>query len=142
MYGRLGKGEGSFRVKIEGKAGPMTQEWTPERTGALIAFWNDGLTASEIGDRLGVTKNAVVGKAFRLDLARRRTSAPPNSDDKNVIPLAGLTSGMCRWPLGETNGAGYHFCGESAEQGKPYCPTHCDLAYRRHGKAEKSAAVG
>jgi GcrA cell cycle regulator len=135
---------------MEGMVGAMTQHWTPERTGALIALWNDEMTASEIGRRLGVTKNAVIGKAFRLDLARRRTAVPPGAGDgadhlsgpNNVIRLAGLQTGMCRWPVGETDGAGYHFCGEATADGKPYCPTHCDLAYRPAFKAKKSAAVG
>ncbi len=128
----------------------MTQQWTPERTGALIALWNDEIPASEIGRRLGATKNAVIGKAFRLNLARRRSSVSPAAGDgadhksaqNNVINLAGLQTGMCRWPVGETHGAGYHFCGAAAVGGKPYCQTHCDLAYRPTLKAKKSAAVG
>jgi len=123
----------------------MTQQWTPERTAALIALWNEGITASEIGRRLGVTKNAAIGKAFRLHLAKRREPVPsagPISNQPNVIHLAGLETGMCRWPVGETDGAGYHFCGEAAADGKPYCPTHCDLAYRPAFKPQKSAAVG
>jgi len=122
--------------------GPMTQEWTPERTGALIALWNDGITAREIGRRLGMTRNAVIGKAFRLDLAKRRASVPPLSDDKKVIQLASLERGMCRWPLGETDGVGFHFCGAAVVEGKPYCPTHRDLAYRSTAKPQRSAAVG
>jgi hypothetical protein len=35
----------------------------------LVALWDEGLTAAEIGRRLGVTKNAVVG-------ARRRHGLP------------------------------------------------------------------
>lgn len=124
----------------------MTQQWTPERTAALIALWNEGITTSEIGRRLGVTKNAAIGKAFRLHLAKRREPMPSfaghPSDQPNVIHLAGLETGMCRWPVGETDGAGYHFCGEAAADGKPYCPSHCDMAYRPTFKPQKSAAVG
>lgn len=124
----------------------MTQQWTPERTAALIALWNDEVPASEIGRRLGVTKNAVIGKAFRLELAKRRPTAPSTtgalSEQDNVIRLAGLRTGMCRWPVGESAGAGYHFCGETAADGKPYCPAHCNLAYHRPAfKARKSAAA-
>lgn len=125
----------------------MTQQWTPERTAALIALWNDEIPASEIGRRLGITKNAVIGKAFRLELAKRRPSVPssgaPAPADNNVIRLAGLQTGMCRWPVGESDGAGYHFCGAAAADGKPYCPEHCRLAYHRPAfNARKSAAAG
>ena len=46
-------------------------EWTPERIQALMAMWAEGLPASEIGRRLDVTKNAVVGKVHRLGLPKR-----------------------------------------------------------------------
>ena len=71
----------------------MTQEWTAERAAALIAWWNEALRASEIGRRLSVTKNAVIGKAFRLQLAKRRPSSPARSDDGSVIRLVADTGG-------------------------------------------------
>ena len=48
-----------------------TSQWTSERIQTLIALWNEGLTTSEIGRRLGITKNAVVGKVHRLGLKKR-----------------------------------------------------------------------
>ena len=49
----------------------MSEEWTPARVSALIALWNDGISTSIIGERLGVTKNAVVGKVHRIGLPKR-----------------------------------------------------------------------
>jgi GcrA cell cycle regulator len=46
-------------------------EWTEESILRLRAFWSEGLSTAEIGRRLGVSKNAVVGKAHRLDLTAR-----------------------------------------------------------------------
>jgi GcrA cell cycle regulator len=45
--------------------------WTDERIQELTDLWQQGLSASEIGKRLGVSKNAVVGKAHRLNLPSR-----------------------------------------------------------------------
>ncbi|MGO1120056.1 GcrA family cell cycle regulator [Rhodovibrionaceae bacterium A322] len=45
--------------------------WTPERVEELTNLWNAGHSASVIGKQLGVTKNAVVGKAHRLKLTAR-----------------------------------------------------------------------
>ena len=56
---------------------PPNHEWTAERVEELTKLWATGLSASEIGRRLGITKNAVVGKVRRLDLAMRRAPAPP-----------------------------------------------------------------
>lgn len=46
--------------------------WSDERTSTLKKLWADGFTASQIAKRLGgITRNAVIGKVFRLGLARR-----------------------------------------------------------------------
>jgi GcrA cell cycle regulator len=45
--------------------------WTPERVAELKELWTAGHSASVIGKRLGVSKNAVVGKAHRLQLTAR-----------------------------------------------------------------------
>lgn len=46
-------------------------EWSDEVIGQLRGLWAEGLSTAEIGRRLGVTKNAIVGKAHRLDLTAR-----------------------------------------------------------------------
>jgi GcrA cell cycle regulator len=46
-------------------------EWNEEAIGKLRALWAEGLSTAEIGRRMGVSKNAVVGKAHRLNLTSR-----------------------------------------------------------------------
>lgn len=46
-------------------------EWTDEVIERLRTLWAEGHSTAEIGRRLGVSKNAIVGKAHRLDLAAR-----------------------------------------------------------------------
>ncbi len=46
-------------------------EWAEETIVRLRDLWAEGLSTAEIGRRLGVSKNAVVGKAHRLDLPAR-----------------------------------------------------------------------
>ena len=46
-------------------------EWTEETIVRLRELWTEGHSTAEIGRRLGVSKNAIVGKAHRLDLAAR-----------------------------------------------------------------------
>ncbi|HXO02419.1 MAG TPA: GcrA family cell cycle regulator, partial [Stellaceae bacterium] len=36
--------------------------WTPDRIDQLTLLWDEGVTTAEIGRRIGVTKNAVIGK--------------------------------------------------------------------------------
>ncbi|WP_237214174.1 GcrA family cell cycle regulator, partial [Falsiroseomonas oryziterrae] len=46
-------------------------DWTPEAIERLKALWAEGHSTAEIGRRMGISKNAVVGKAHRLSLPAR-----------------------------------------------------------------------
>ena len=46
-------------------------EWNDSTVQRLRALWAEGHSTAEIGRRLGVSKNAVVGKSHRLDLTAR-----------------------------------------------------------------------
>ncbi|MEM7619393.1 MAG: GcrA family cell cycle regulator [Pseudomonadota bacterium] len=50
--------------------------WTDERVDLLKKLWSEGLSASQIANRLGgVTRNAVIGKVHRLGLSGRATTS-------------------------------------------------------------------
>jgi len=148
--------------------------WTDERVAELTRLWETGYSASAIGRLLGVSKNAVVGKAHRLRLqsrpspirrdqrvpARRRVPMPvkpaptrsaapidPQGEMRQEPPpaprLAARRDGKgpgCLWPLGDPGEADFHFCGQPAVEGKPYCPDHCARAYITRTRAEEEAA--
>jgi GcrA cell cycle regulator len=118
------------------------KEWTPERTAALIALWDEELSTAEIGRRLGVTKNAVIGKANRLDLPQRRPTTGNGEEHHSngspcESPLIMLDNSQCSWPIGNPGEEEFHFCGAPAVPGKPYCKPHCDVAYVRRGCTEE-----
>lgn len=46
-------------------------DWNDEAIARLRALWDEGHSTAEIGRRMGVSKNAVVGKAHRLALPPR-----------------------------------------------------------------------
>jgi GcrA cell cycle regulator len=49
--------------------------WTPKRVSKLKELWGKGNTASEIASIIGeVTRNAVIGKAYRLKLTEKSFS--------------------------------------------------------------------
>jgi GcrA cell cycle regulator len=67
-------------------------EWTPEVVLSLRQLWDEGHSTAEIGRRLGVSKNAVVGKAHRLDLPsrpspiRREGGSTPRAPRRPPVP--------------------------------------------------------
>ena len=104
--------------------------WTPELIASLENLWNDGLTTTEIGRRLGMSKNAVIGKAHRLGLSGR--PSPIRRETRQARPARRIVTGpVCQWPIGDPRLPGFHFCGEPALPGKPYCGSHCASAYTR-----------
>tara|TARA_B100001250_G_scaffold387424_1_gene384806 strand:- start:587 stop:946 length:360 start_codon:yes stop_codon:yes gene_type:complete len=119
----------------------MSEEWTPTRISILIALWNEGLTTSVIGEKLGVTKNAVVGKVHRLGLPTRGSPIRQKPKPAKVISLEELRPGMCSWPDGEPGKDDFRFCGDATVPDKPYCAHHCERAYVKNIKDKKSAAA-
>ena len=118
---------------------PPNHEWTAERVEELTKLWATGLSASEIGRCLGITKNAVVGKVRRLDLAMRRAPAPPKRKP-NIVTLDRLKANQCSWPEGDPGEPDFRFCGIPAIIGKPYCEKHCIIAYVPSKRKQATAA--
>ena len=64
--------------------------WTPERERKLKELWKKGHTASQIASIIGnTTRNAIIGKAHRLNLEARaisKKSAPKVQTENNITP--------------------------------------------------------
>jgi GcrA cell cycle regulator len=117
----------------------METVWTPQRVAQLGDLWSLGLSTAEIGRRLGLTKNAVVGKAHRLALAPRPSplKIKPAAPRPVVVEFSGPS---CSWPHGHPGEKDFHFCGARPLPGKPYCAEHAALAYVRPKERNSNAA--
>lgn len=128
--------------------------WTEKRVTKLKKLWAKGLSASQIADELGegATRNAIIGKAHRLGLSSRPSPVkgpPPKTEKKpvkkakkaapkkpevveepKIVTILSLTDRMCKWPIGHPGEDNFHFCGQRATPGQPYCAHHCSLAYQ------------
>lgn len=81
---------------------PRDDEWPDERVARLRGLWAEvpQLSTAEIGRRLGITKNAVVAKAHRINLPGRPSpirpagegAAPPPPRRQRGATLAPLPS--------------------------------------------------
>ena len=141
--------------------------WTDEKVQKLKDLWTKGHTASQIANALGdTTRNAVIGKAHRLDLEARAPSKQSTSNkqepkttrrpvqnmsrkskfqsilfDKNFesekpITLENLTDTTCRWPIGHPDEEKFYFCGRKPENEFPYCKLHVLYAFQPKGQKE------
>ena len=134
--------------------------WTEDRVEVLKTLWNEGLSASQIANRLGgVTRNAVIGKVHRLGLSGRAAPAKPKAVEPKPtarpapapepVPVrqpevamdpatwgearptvTTIGANECKWPIGDPASADFHFCGQGAAGGKPYCAYHSNLAFQ------------
>ena len=55
------------------------------------------------------------------------------------VSIQTLRQSMCKWPVGDPARAGFHFCGEKAIEGKPYCTAHARLAYQPSNRKRPAA---
>ena len=61
---------------------------------------------------------------------RRLVPAKPSPEVADKTSLLDLNDRVCRWPMGHPGEPDFHFCGDAANPGYPYCVAHCGVAYQ------------
>lgn len=121
--------------------------WSEERLVLGARLWAEGHRAGYIARQIGVTRNAFLGKAHRLNWQRGTPLVPtpgpkvkPSAKGKprvakpkpeRTVPvkpkwgyrLMDLTPTTCRWPVGGS-GASTLFCGDAVATDSVYCEEH------------------
>ena len=140
--------------------------WTDDKVAKLKALWGKGSTASQIAEILGgVSRNAVIGKAHRLNLSGKiltkkisnsnKTSKLKDSNTKmtrgrkfksliiekdfepeNPKQLEELDEKTCKWPIGHPDEKNFYFCGRASLKDFSYCKLHLLYAFQPKNKKE------
>lgn len=70
-------------------------DWTQKQIDTLIKLWTAGVSAAEIGEKIGMTRNAVIGKAHRLSLPEHALRPRLSNFDWKVVLRAAQRRGLC-----------------------------------------------
>ena len=120
--------------------------WDEKQLEKLKKLWDEGLPITKIGLELGVSRNAIAGKAHRLGLPKRNSPISKSGDPRKNQDVSNLETSKelplkislrevewsrnrCCWPIGDPKLPGFSFCGTSIMPGRPYCEEHSNLAY-------------
>lgn len=127
--------------------------WTEQNVERLKILVREGKTGSQIGKELGCTRNAVIGKIYRLGLKgppqkpkQRASKLHPNRKYKPYtrklkmvfdnhkpatievvplnIPFLQIKDGQCRFICGEPDGVKTLYCGRPVMGECSYCLGH------------------
>ena len=132
-----------------------TKKWTAKELDKLRALAKTGKSFQQIGDILGFTRNACIGKARREKITKAPTDLSPRPKvfikpaarpfrmiiravkpvppdvkamDMPLVTMMQLTSNNCRYPIGEDEDM--LFCGKPRHRGRPYCLEHAEVCYK------------
>ena len=133
---------------------------------AIARLWNEGVSGNQIAARLGLTKNAVIGRVHRMGLpgraspiirngalvgltlppvpapqavraAPRIAEVPPSLPNPPQTVFRARPSRACCWPMWDNRERPSHiYCDGPAPAGQPYCPEHRAVAWVSVGRRD------
>lgn len=100
--------------------------WDVQARGMLA----DGKSSKDVALALGVSKNTIIGWAWRNNVALMAKSGYPYRNALSDPPIDTYVASGCRWIDGEPTGD-YRYCGKPCTDiGSAWCAEHRKIVYR------------
>lgn len=116
--------------------------WNTERDKILTDMWAKGCAMSEIGEKIGVSRNAVAGRIHRLRITKNKDTPsrvrksrkfkqemPIGAEPGSSKRFAALKPNECRYEKSGAKKSLDRYCGKKCASGSPYCQRHHDMCY-------------
>ena len=146
-YVRAARSEGGQPdPRLSGRGSPRGDQTVIKSLDDLAQLWAAGASFTDMGLKLGESRNVIGGRTGRARKARaprfkpreprRRVVKPPGEHVGNTRPLPSppepprprllvdLGPRDCKWRVGEKDGR-HLFRGQPQAPGRPYCVRHC-----------------
>lgn len=121
---------------------PTTQnlrgrDWTPEENARLVELAGEGLSAVMIGEAMGRSKSAVLGRLFRLGVPLQSSGAmkraararpvqvPPEQVDRRT---------GCSYVIGDVADPDWRYCHKPVFKGSSWCETHYAKVFQKSSR--------
>ncbi len=115
----------AHRMKLKARPSPIKRGVTPQVRRPALA---------------PMPKPVVQAEPVRKpEQVRAAAPAPVQRPTKAMHRMQGKGPN-CLWPIGDPGDQDFHFCGEPAVAGKPYCGEHCARAYIVRNRSDSQAA--
>nr|WP_314446622.1 GcrA family cell cycle regulator [uncultured Sphingomonas sp.] len=122
-------------------AAPMPDETPPAPPAATAAAPAPAPAPGKAGETVMVYRSIGPGGFVRQGPGDQQPPIPP-APPRRLMPakpapemadktgLLDLNDRICKWPMGHPGEPDFHFCGQQANPGYPYCVQHCGVAYQ------------
>ncbi len=105
------------------------KKWSKKEDELLLKYKQEGLSASQIGEKLGRSKNAVCGRFARLCKFSSEHLTQYTCFSAVAEAVYSLKPDQCRFPLGDPRDNNFRYCSNKALPGYSYCKKHASIAY-------------
>ncbi|MEO3431012.1 GcrA family cell cycle regulator [Pelagibius sp. CAU 1746] len=115
----------AHRMKLKARPSPIKRGATPPVRRSVAA---------------AMPKPAAQVSVAPRQVQERPVAPAPARRPARPVARSGGKGPSCLWPIGDPGDQDFHFCGEPAVPGKPYCDEHCARAYIVRNRSDSEAA--